>query len=142
MTEPVSTKPYLMRAIYEWCVDSGFTPYVLVAVDDNTRVPMEHVKNGEIVLNISPAASHNLKLDNDFVRFSARFNGASREIIFPVGAVLGIFARENSQGLFFQRESAELREDGQEAAGEPSPGPDDDSTSPKKRGKPNLQVVK
>lgn len=140
MSGAVSTKPYLMRAIYEWCVDSGFTPYVLVAVDENTRVPMEHVKNGEIVLNVSPAATQNLKMDNDYVRFAARFNGASREIIIPVSTVLGIFARENSQGLFFQRDTAE----GQivEETGGTAEGPEDGSSGPQKRGKPNLQVVK
>lgn len=140
MNGAISTKPYLMRAIYEWCVDSGFTPYVLVAVDENTRVPLDHVKNGEIVLNVSPVATQNLKMDNDYVRFSARFNGASREIIIPIGTVLGIFARENSQGLFFQRDTA----DGVvlEETTEPTEGPDDGSSSPQKRGKPKLQVVK
>ncbi len=140
MNGAISTKPYLMRAIYEWCVDSGFTPYVLVAVDENTRVPVEHVKNGEIVLNVSPVATQNLKMDNDYVSFSARFNGASREIIIPIGTVLGIFARENSQGLFFQRDSA----DGVvlEETTEPAEGPDNGPSSPQKRGKPNLQVVK
>jgi len=100
MNGAVSTKPYLMRAIYEWCVDSGFTPYVLVAVDENTRVPMEHVKNGEIVLNISPAATQNLKMDNDYVRFAARFNGASREIIIPVGGGRLIWATKTRQAEF------------------------------------------
>lgn len=138
MNGAVSTKPYLMRAIYEWCVDSGFTPYVLVAVDENTRVPMDHVKNGEIVLNISPVATQNLKMDNDYVRFSARFNGASREIIIPVGTVLGIFARENNQGLLFQRDTTE---EGQQTTGA-TEGPEDGSSGPQKRGKPNLQVVK
>jgi stringent starvation protein B len=140
MSGTVSTKPYLMRAIYEWCVDSGFTPYVLVAVDENTRVPMEHVKNGEIVLNISPVATTNLKMDNDYIHFAARFNGASREIIIPVGAVLGIFARENSQGLFFQRETAGQKDEPPTV--ENKEGPEDGSSGPQKRGKPNLQVVK
>ncbi|MEO1766243.1 ClpXP protease specificity-enhancing factor [Thiobacter aerophilum] len=97
-----STKPYLIRAIYEWCVDQGYTPYLAVQVDGRTRVPMEYVKNGQIVLNISYTATHKLKIDNDFIRFAARFNGVSRELKIPVEAVSGIFAKETGQGLFFQ----------------------------------------
>src|SRR5688572_1414754 len=100
-----STKPYLIRAIHEWCSDSNFTPYLSVKVDANTRVPLEHVKNGEIVLNVSYDATHRLTIGNDVVQFSARFNGVSRECSIPVEAVLGIFARENGQGLFFEVET-------------------------------------
>src|SRR5918997_2587518 len=96
-----STKPYLIRAIHEWCSDSNFTPYLSVKVDANTRVPMEYVKNGEIVLNVSNDATHRLTIGNDAVQFSARFNGVSRECSVPIEAVLGIFARENGQWLFF-----------------------------------------
>ncbi|MBL8516914.1 MAG: ClpXP protease specificity-enhancing factor [Betaproteobacteria bacterium] len=99
-----STKPYLIRAIYEWCAEAGLTPYLSVKVDSNTRVPLEYVKNGEIVLNISMSATRNLTISNDFVQFSARFNGASREVSVPVYAISGIFSRENGQGLFFQPE--------------------------------------
>ncbi len=102
MTETLSTTPYLIRAIYEWCCDSGQSPYIAVRVDDQTRVPLEYVKDGEIVLNISPDATRNLKIDNDVIRFSARFNGVSQEISVPVDAVKGIFARESGQGLAFQ----------------------------------------
>lgn len=105
MTAEISTKPYLIRAIYEWCVDCGFTPYVSVAVTDACRVPTEYVKNNEIVLNVSPSATRNLKIDNDRVHFSARFNGVSREVSVPIAAVAGIFARENSEGLLFKVES-------------------------------------
>lgn len=112
MFEP-STKPYLIRAIYEWCVDQGYTPYLAVQVDGRTRVPMEYVKNGQIVLNISYTATHKLKIDNDFIRFAARFNGVSRELEIPVEAVSGIFAKETGQGLFFQVEAAATQpEDG------------------------------
>lgn len=97
-----STKPYLIRAIYEWCVDQGYTPYLAVQVDGQTRVPMEHVKNGQIVLNISYTATHQLKIDNDFIHFSARFSGVSRELEIPIAAVSGIFAKETGQGMFFQ----------------------------------------
>ena len=100
----IPTKPYLIRAIFEWCVDSGYTPYVSIAVDANTRVPMEYVKNGEIVLNISYTATQHLKIDNDLITFSARFGGVSREIVVPIYAVIGIFSKESGQGMFFQRE--------------------------------------
>jgi stringent starvation protein B len=102
-----STKPYLIRAIYEWCVDQGYTPYLAVQVDGQTRVPMEHVKDGQIVLNISYTATHQLKIDNDFVHFSARFSGVSRELEIPIAAVSGIFAKESGQGMFFQVSAGE-----------------------------------
>ena len=101
----VSTKPYFIRAIYEWCSDCGFTPYLSVRVDDRTRVPMEYVKNGEIVLNVSLNATRNLTINNELIQFSARFNGVSREVSIPVDRVQGIFARENGQGAFFTVET-------------------------------------
>ena len=97
----VSTKPYFIRAIYEWCSDCGYTPYLSVRVDERTRVPMEYVKNGEIVLNVSLNATRNLTVNNELIQFSARFNGVSREVSIPVDRVQGIFARENGQGAFF-----------------------------------------
>src|SRR5512140_2464848 len=97
----VSTKPYFIRAIYEWCSDCGFTPYLSVRVDDRTRVPMEYVKNSEIVLNVSLTATRNLTINNELIQFSARFNGVSRGVSIPVDRVQGIFARENGQGAFF-----------------------------------------
>jgi stringent starvation protein B len=97
-----STKPYLLRALYEWCTDNGYTPYVVVAVDASTRVPMEFVKNGEIVLNISFEATGNLKMDNDWISFKARFGGVAREIQIPVENVSAIYARENGQGMAFE----------------------------------------
>jgi stringent starvation protein B len=131
-----STKPYLIRAIHEWCSDSNFTPYLSVRVDANTRVPLEHVKNGEIVLNVSYDATHRLTIGNDVVQFSARFNGVSRECSVPVDAVLGIFARENGQGLFFPAEGA------QAAAAAETETPGDTPPSPTSGGRPRLQVVK
>jgi stringent starvation protein B len=103
----LSTKPYLIRAIYEWCSDNGYTPYLSVKVDAQTRVPNEFVKNGEIILNIRSDAVHHLTLGNDLIQFSARFNGVSREISVPVDAVQGIFAKETSQGVLFPPEEAE-----------------------------------
>jgi stringent starvation protein B len=100
----LSTKPYLIRAIYEWCTDSGYTPYISVKVDSQTRVPNEYVKDGEIILNISHDAAHHLTLGNDLIQFSARFGGVSREISIPVSTVQGIFAKESAQGLLFANE--------------------------------------
>ena len=100
-TDSTSTRPYLIRALYEWCTDNGFTPYLAVLVDDSVRVPREYVKNGEIVLNISFDATSALKLGNDFIEFKARFAGTPREILVPVPNVLAIYARENGQGMAF-----------------------------------------
>ena len=101
MTE-VSTKPYLIRAIVQWCVDSGFTPYVAVAVDASVRVPQECVKNGEIVLNVSTLATHRLQIGNDAVEFQARFGGVARDVVVPIGRVIAVYARENGQGMAFE----------------------------------------
>lgn len=98
----ISTKPYMLRAIYEWCTDSGFTPYLAVKVDASTTVPLEFVKKGEIVLNISFGATSGLKMDNDAIQFRARFGGVSREIYVPVHNVLAIYANENGQGMAFE----------------------------------------
>jgi len=99
--ESTSTRPYLIRALYEWCTDNGFTPYVAVLVDDTVQVPREYVKNGEIVLNISYDATSSLKLGNEFIEFKARFAGSAREIMVPVNRVIAIYARENGQGMAF-----------------------------------------
>jgi stringent starvation protein B len=160
-----STKPYLLRAIYEWCTDNGYTPYVAAMVDAQTRVPREFVKNGEIVLNISFSATSGLKMDNDFIHFNARFGGVSREISVPVNNVVAIYARENGQGMAF-----EVSKPAQDDAGipveptdnmqpdaasaptltaVPSPqaesadtSPDDNPEPPKKGGRPTLTRIK
>ncbi|TFZ07349.1 ClpXP protease specificity-enhancing factor [Ramlibacter henchirensis] len=99
--ESTSTRPYLIRALYDWCTDNGLTPYVAVQVDDTVQVPREYVKNGEIVLNISFDATSSLKLGNEFIEFKARFAGTAREIMVPVNRVIAIYARENGQGMAF-----------------------------------------
>jgi stringent starvation protein B len=99
--ESTSTRPYLIRALYDWCTDNGLTPYVAVLVDDSVQVPREYVKNGEIVLNISFDATSSLKLGNEFIEFKARFAGSAREIMVPVNRVIAIYARENGQGMAF-----------------------------------------
>jgi stringent starvation protein B len=101
MPDTSSTKPYLIRAIYEWCNDNGFTPYLAVAVDERTQVPREHVKGGEIVLNVSPMATNRLSLGNDLIAFQARFGGLARELSIPVENVTAIYARENGHGMAF-----------------------------------------
>jgi len=131
-----STKPYLIRAIHEWCSDSGLTPYISVQVNAETRVPSEHVKNGEIVLNLGNDATHRLTIGNERIQFAARFNGVSRECSIPMEAVTGVFAKENGQGLFFPREAAS---DG--AAASPTPDTTPPASSPNS-GKPKLQVIK
>jgi len=130
--EPTSTKPYLLRAVYEWCVDNGYTPQISVAVDAQTRVPAEHVRDGVIVLNIGPLATSRLKMGNELVEFSARFSGAARELIVPVKAVTAIYARETGQGMSFDREKTAEAE-----ATEPNP-----KDPPKPGSKPVLKRIK
>jgi stringent starvation protein B len=97
----VSTKPYLIRAIHEWCSDSGLTPYIAVLADAGVNVPQEFVKNGEIVLNISPLATNRLKLGNEVIEFQARFGGVAREVTVPIDKVIAVYARESGQGMAF-----------------------------------------
>lgn len=96
-----STRPYLIRALHDWCTDNGFTPYIAVYVDASVQVPTEYVKNGEIVLNVGFEATSNLKLGNELIEFKARFGGTAREIAVPVSHVIAIYARENGQGMAF-----------------------------------------
>lgn len=100
-TAGTSTRPYLIRALHEWCTDNGFTPYVAVFVDAKVQVPVEYVKNNEIVLNVGFEATSALKLGNETIEFKARFGGSSREIIVPIDHVIAIYARENGQGMAF-----------------------------------------
>jgi stringent starvation protein B len=161
----ISTKPYMLRAIYEWCTDSGFTPYLAVKVDASTTVPMEYVKKGEIVLNISFGATSGLKMDNDAIHFHARFGGVSREIYVPVNNVLAIYANENGQGMAFEVTAggdaapaapsapetmlssvpslASVPSMAQDSAvPTPPPTPDDNNDPPKKGGRPTLTRIK
>ena len=121
------TKPYLIRAIFEWCADAGMTPYISVKVDANTKVPMEFVKNGEIVLNIGTSATSGLVLGNDAIHFSARFSGVAKDIWVPISRIAGIFSRENGEGLFFQVDDSSGPEE------EPPPEPPT---------RPKLHIVK
>jgi stringent starvation protein B len=98
----LSTKPYLIRAIYEWCSDNGYRPYIAVVVDERTQVPFEFVRNGEIVLNVSPEATNHLVIGNDLIEFEARFNRVARNVSVPIGNVTAIYAAENGHGMAFE----------------------------------------
>ena len=116
-----STRPYLIRALHDWCTDNGFTPYIAVNVDRSVQVPLEYVSNNEIVLNVGFDATSGLDLGNDFIQFKARFGGVAREIVVPVDHVVAIYARENGQGMAFP--PPEPLTDGSTPAPLPSPAP-------------------
>ena len=128
-----STKPYLIRALHEWCSDNGFTPFIAVFVDGRVEVPMEFVKNDEIVLNLSSEACHQLDLGNEWVSFQARFGGVPKRVMVPVTHVLAIYARENGQGMSFPFDGAKTPD--------PSNASDGASDAPKKP-RPSLTIVK
>lgn len=138
-----STKPYLLRALWEWCCDNGFTPHIAVQVDARTRVPREFIRDGQIVLNIGPEASNKLEIGNDFIEFQARFGGVARQLSVPVEQVSAIYARENGAGMAF-----EIEGDANSAVGE---GPDEVVEEPSGEipepprpdgGRPRLQRIK
>ncbi len=144
MVQLIPTKPYMLRAMHEWCVDNNLTPHLVVAVNSRTRVPMAYVKDGEIVLNINYTATKDLHMDNDSVVFSARFGGVSQNIYVPMDAVRGIFARENGQGMFFELDETaadDLSEAHSGSASEPQAGADDASKNDNRK-KPTLTIVK
>ena len=107
-----STKPYLLRALHEWCTDNGYTPHIVVQVNEMTRVPAAHVRDGQITLNIGSLATNRLVIGNDFIEFQARFGGRTEDIFVPVGAVSAIYARETGAGMGFEiEENPQLSED-------------------------------
>ena len=137
-----STKPYLLRAIWEWCCDNGFTPYLAVQVDARTRVPREYIKDGQIVLNIGPDASNKLQIGNEFIDFQARFGGVARELSVPVGRVSAIYSRENGAGMAFDVEDDETAGEAVEAVAvktEDTPPPEPPRPE---GGRPKLQRIK
>ena len=127
----LSTRPYLIRAIHEWCTDSALTPYLAVRVNDQTEVPTAFVKDGEIILNLGAGAVRNLEMGNEFISCSGRFSGTPFELLVPVEAVIGIFAKETGQGLVFQGES-------EKPPTEPEPLASDN----RPRTRPTLKIVK
>ena len=110
MSDVPSNKPYLIRALHQWCTDFGFTPFIAVFVDAKVEVPMEYVKKDEIVLNLSLEACHQLQMENDWISFQARFGGVPRKIMVPVTHVLAIYARENGQGMSFPFDPSQMRD--------------------------------
>ncbi|MEN9688950.1 MAG: hypothetical protein RI998_947 [Pseudomonadota bacterium] len=140
IAQSTSTRPYLVRALHEWCTDNGFTPYVAVMVDDSVQVPREYVSNGEIVLNVSFDATSGLQLSNEFIQFKARFGGVAREIVVPMGRVIAIYAKENGQGMAFP---APVASDNHQAEpnGEHDPV-DTPPTTPSGGTRPQLKRVK
>ena len=118
-----STRPYLIRALHDWCTDNGFTPYIAVFVDATVRVPMEYVKNNEIVLNVGFEATSGLKLGNETIEFKARFGGSARDIVVPVDHVIAIYARENGQGMAFPVPTEGTTAPVAESASDPSAAP-------------------
>ena len=129
------SKPYFLRAVYEWIVDNDCTPFLAVnATLPSVEVPQEHVEDGQITLNLSPTAIVGLHIDNHLIQFSARFGGVARNISVPVGAVMGIYARENGQGMAFPEAEEFYEEDSSDNDPDPQP--------PKPSGKPSLKVVK
>ena len=110
MSDVPSNKPYLIRALHQWCSDNGFAPFMAVFVDSTVEVPREFVKNDEIVLNLSTEACHQLQIENDFISFQARFGGVPRKILVPITHVLAIYARENGQGMSFPFDPSSIEE--------------------------------
>lgn len=141
MSSPTSNKPYLIRALHEWCTDNALTPHLLVTVNGQTRVPMAYVKDGEIVLNLNYSATKDLLIGNEAITFSARFNGVATNLYIPVGAVRGIFARENGQGMFFEAEAEEASAPSAEGL-EDVASPEAEKQKPPKQQKPSLKLVK
>jgi len=133
MSDIPSNKPYLIRALHQWCTDFGFTPFMAVFVDSSVEVPMEFVKKDEIVLNLSVEACHQLNLDNEWISFQARFGGVPRKIMVPVTHVLAIYARENGQGMSFPF-------DANTQSNKPKLSPDD--AEKPKASRPSLTIVK
>jgi stringent starvation protein B len=158
--DEIPTKPYLLRALYQWCVDNGYTPHLGVKVDSRSQVPAEHIRNGEITLNISPLAVHKLQMGNESIEFSARFAGVARQISVPVARVFALYARETGGGMSFETEAdgaslqgPSVRSESEggpvavmpSAASEAAPVPPPGATEPPKAGpggKPTLRRVK
>ena len=137
-----SSRPYIVRAIYEWIIENNCTPYILVnAFEDGVEVPQEHVRDGQIVLNISPVAVNDLQLGNDCLDFEGRFAGIPKRVYVPISAVCGIYAKENGQGMIFDPDVTPPEPSGPTDTGPENPTPV--SPVPKKGGKkPPLRLVK
>lgn len=141
MEQLPSTKPYLLRALWEWCCDNGFTPYIAVQVDERTRVPREFVRDGQIVLNIGPGATNKLQIGNELIEFQARFGGTARELSVPVEQVSAIYSRENGAGMAFEIDGEALPLGDEMAADAVADEPPPEPPRPE-GGRPRLQRIK
>lgn len=145
MEQLPSTKPYLLRAIWEWCCDNGFTPHIAVQVDQRTRVPREFVRDGQIVLNIGPDATNKLQIGNEYIEFQGRFGGVARDLSVPVEQVSAIYARENGAGMAFDIDASIAESEPHDAdVGADAGQPTEDSPEPPRPegGRPKLQRIK
>jgi len=148
----ISTKPYLLRALHEWCSDSGYTPHLVVRVDENCRVPMAYVSEGQITLNIGLFATQNLKMGNEFIEFQARFGGTPQHVSVPVGAVTALYSRETGAGMGFEvelsvapseeDEASEATDAAPELASPPAAATPDTPASPPSSAPSHLRLVK
>lgn len=132
MKKMPSSKPYLIRAIYSWCLDAALVPYLAVSVDERTIVPREHVQDGKIILNIGPMSCREIKIDDEGISFLTRFQGLAKEVWVPMDQVIGIFAKENGEGIFFGKT-------GPVPVGVSAPAP---ASPPSSKAKPQLRVIK
>ncbi|MFO7748454.1 MAG: ClpXP protease specificity-enhancing factor [Orrella sp.] len=142
-----STKPYFLRALHEWCTDNGFTPHIVVQVDEHTRVPVNFVRDGQITLNIGESATNRLVMGNEFIEFQARFGGKTETIWAPVGAVTAIYARETGTGMGFEVEASTATPNPSAASISDADGPaeassDEENSAKEKSKRPQLKIVK
>jgi len=140
----ISTKPYLIRALHEWCTDNGYTPYIVVKVDAHTRVPPAHVQDGQITLNIGSLATNKLSLGNELIEFQARFGGITEHVSVPVAAVSAIYARETGAGMGFEVQEYEPSGEPEGQADEPPEPPTPDGSSPQdgEAKRSHLKIIK
>lgn len=142
ITSITPTRPYMVRALYQWIEDNALTPYLMVdATADNVQVPTEHIQDGRIVLNIASRATGNMSMENDYIHFSARFGGVSQEIWVPLTAVMGIYAKENSQGMFFDPKEYDNYQPEEELTPTANKKPAT-ASKPKRDNKAGLKVLK
>ncbi|MGO1757175.1 MAG: ClpXP protease specificity-enhancing factor [Psychrobacter sp.] len=135
------TRPYMVRALYQWIEDNALTPYLMVdATAENIQVPTEHIQDGRIVLNVASRATGNMSMENDYIHFSARFGGVSQEIWVPLSAVMGIYAKENQQGMFFDPKEYDNYQPEEDVVATPKQG--SKSPKPKRDNKAGLKVLK
>ncbi|MCK9388515.1 MAG: ClpXP protease specificity-enhancing factor [Sulfuritalea sp.] len=137
-----STKPYLIRAIHEWCADQGFTPYIAVVVDATTRVPREFVKDGQIVLNVGLEATHQLRMGNEEITFQARFSGKTFPVVVPINRIAAIYASENGEGMAFDVTEVPVDEGAAGLSDTVPPEAESAAKAPAKPGRPVLTRVK